>query len=100
MTNVVIAAACVVLLLFGAPAIQDSDGMTGRWLVIVYDREGYSPQFFAQMKEQRIAVLTYPCLHVRQIVLTHAEIAMRQQSILAIRIPQPLWTPLRLVDLY
>jgi hypothetical protein len=26
---------------------------------IVFDREGYSPQFFAQMKEQRIAVLTY-----------------------------------------
>jgi hypothetical protein len=26
---------------------------------IVFDREGYSPRFFAQMKEQRIAVLTY-----------------------------------------
>jgi hypothetical protein len=25
----------------------------------VFDREGYSPQFFAQMKQQRIAVLTY-----------------------------------------
>ena len=28
-------------------------------VTIVFDREGYSPQFFAQMKEQRIAVLTY-----------------------------------------
>jgi hypothetical protein len=26
---------------------------------IVFDREGYSPRFFAQMKEQRIAILTY-----------------------------------------
>lgn len=26
---------------------------------IVFDREGYSPSFFARMKEQRIAVLTY-----------------------------------------
>jgi hypothetical protein len=26
---------------------------------IVFDREGYSPDFFAQMKKQRIAVLTY-----------------------------------------
>ena len=26
---------------------------------IVFDREGYSPKFFARMKEQRIAVLTY-----------------------------------------
>jgi hypothetical protein len=28
-------------------------------LTIVFDREGYSPKFFAQMKEERIAVLTY-----------------------------------------
>jgi hypothetical protein len=26
---------------------------------IVFDREGYSPDFFAQMKQERIAVLTY-----------------------------------------
>ena len=26
---------------------------------IVFDREGYSPEFFAQMKEERIAILTY-----------------------------------------
>jgi hypothetical protein len=26
---------------------------------IVFDREGYSPNFFAQMKEERIAILTY-----------------------------------------
>jgi Transposase protein len=29
------------------------------WFTIVFDREGYSPEFFAQMLEKRIAVLTY-----------------------------------------
>jgi len=36
----------------------DEDPLLSRF-TIVFDREGYSPQFFAQMKEQRIAVLTY-----------------------------------------
>ena len=36
----------------------DADPLLSRF-TIVFDREGYSPQFFAQMKEQRIAVLTY-----------------------------------------
>ena len=36
----------------------DNDPLLSRFS-IVFDREGYSPQFFAQMKEQRIAVLTY-----------------------------------------
>src|SRR5437773_10986583 len=29
------------------------------WFTLVYDREGYSPELFAQMKKERIAILTY-----------------------------------------
>jgi len=29
------------------------------WFTVVFDREGYSPEFFAQLFEKRIAVLTY-----------------------------------------
>jgi hypothetical protein len=29
------------------------------WFTIVFDREGYSPEFFEQMRQQRIAILTY-----------------------------------------
>ena len=36
----------------------EADPLLSRF-TIVFDREGYSPQFFAQMKEQRIAVITY-----------------------------------------
>jgi len=36
----------------------DAERLLSRF-TIVFDREGYSPHFFAQMKEQRIAVLTY-----------------------------------------
>lgn len=36
----------------------EADPLLSR-LSIVFDREGYSPSFFARMKEQRIAVLTY-----------------------------------------
>jgi hypothetical protein len=36
----------------------DADPFLSRF-TIVSDREGYSPHFFAQMKEERIAVLTY-----------------------------------------
>ena len=36
----------------------EADPLLSR-LTIVFDREGYSPRFFAQMKEERIAILTY-----------------------------------------
>jgi prepilin-type processing-associated H-X9-DG protein len=36
----------------------EADPLLSRF-TMVFDREGYSPQFFAQMKEQRIGVLTY-----------------------------------------
>jgi len=36
----------------------DAEPLLSRF-TIVFDREGYSPKFFAQMKEERIAVLTY-----------------------------------------
>ena len=29
------------------------------WFTIVFDREGYSPELFEQMRQKRIAVLTY-----------------------------------------
>ena len=29
------------------------------WFTIVFDREGYSPEFFEQMRKKRIAILTY-----------------------------------------
>jgi len=29
------------------------------WFTVVFDREGYSPEFFAQLLEKRIAILTY-----------------------------------------
>ena len=36
----------------------EADPLLSRF-TIVFDREGYSPRFFAQMKEERIAILTY-----------------------------------------
>jgi Transposase protein len=36
----------------------EADPLLSRF-TIVFDREGYSPGFFAQMKEERIAILTY-----------------------------------------
>jgi len=29
------------------------------WFTMVFDREGYSPELFAQMAKKRIAILTY-----------------------------------------
>ena len=42
------------------PSVEElqADRLLSRF-TIVFDREGYSPSFFAQMKEQRIAVITY-----------------------------------------
>jgi hypothetical protein len=31
----------------------------GHWFTMVFDREGYSPELFAQMAKKRIAILTY-----------------------------------------
>jgi hypothetical protein len=44
----------------GQPSQEELDAqpLLSRF-TIVFDREGYSPEFFARMKEQRIAVLTY-----------------------------------------
>jgi hypothetical protein len=41
-----------------SPEQLEADPHLSRF-TIVFDREGYSPAFFAQMKEQRIAILTY-----------------------------------------
>jgi hypothetical protein len=42
------------------PSVEElqADRLLSRF-TIVFDREGYSPSFFAQMKEQHIAVVTY-----------------------------------------
>jgi hypothetical protein len=34
-------------------------GTRAQWFTVVFDREGYSAEFFAQLLEKRIAVLTY-----------------------------------------
>ena len=38
---------------------QLADDPRAPWFTIVFDREGYSPEFFQQMLRKRIAVLTY-----------------------------------------
>lgn len=40
------------------PAALEADPLLSRF-TLVFDREGYSPPFFAEMKEQRIAILSY-----------------------------------------
>jgi hypothetical protein len=30
------------------------------WFTLVFDREGYSPELFAELFDKRIAILTYP----------------------------------------
>src|SRR6266566_2617061 len=37
----------------------EADALLPR-LTLIFDREGYSPDFFAELKAQRIAILTYP----------------------------------------
>jgi len=36
-----------------------SEDARAHWFTIVFDREGYSPDFFEQMRKKRIAMLTY-----------------------------------------
>ena len=36
-----------------------ADDARAHWFTIVFDREGYSPELFAQMGKKRIAILTY-----------------------------------------
>lgn len=38
---------------------QLAEDPRAHWFTIVFDREGYSPEFFEQMRRKRIAVLTY-----------------------------------------
>ena len=44
----------------GQPSAQqlEADALLHR-LTLIFDREGYSPEFFKRMKEKRIAILTY-----------------------------------------
>jgi hypothetical protein len=68
---------------------------------IVFDREGYSPNFFARMKEQRIAVLTYhkypgepwPEMEFRtqSVSLVNGEVVELQLAERGVRLSNDLW---------
>jgi hypothetical protein len=68
---------------------------------LVFDREGYSPDFFLEMKEQRIAVLTYhkfpgPGWPVndfepREVTLVHGEKVLLQLAERGVRLSKGLW---------
>jgi hypothetical protein len=68
---------------------------------IVFDREGYSPKFFARMKEQRIAVLTYhkypaepwPEMEFRtqSVCLVNGEVVEMQLAERGVRLSNDLW---------
>ena len=68
---------------------------------IVFDREGYSPDFFARMKEQRIAVLTYhkypaeawPEQEFRSqpVRLVNGEVVQLQLAERGVRLSNDLW---------
>lgn len=70
-------------------------------LTIVFDRQGYSPRFFAEMKAQRVAVITYhkfpgedwpatefaPCA----VVLAHGERVTMALAERGVRLADKLW---------
>jgi Transposase protein len=68
---------------------------------IVFDREGYSPKFFARMKEQRIAVLTYHKypgeawpeqeFRAHQLSLINGEQVILQLAERGVRLSNDLW---------
>jgi hypothetical protein len=68
---------------------------------LVFDREGYSPDFFLEMKQQRIAVLTYhkfpgPDWPVsefvpREATLVHGEKVLLQLAERGVRLSNGLW---------
>ena len=68
---------------------------------IVFDREGYSPNFFARMKEQRIAVLTYhkypgeawpePEFRTQPVSLVNGEVVQLQLAERGVRLSNGLW---------
>ena len=68
---------------------------------IVFDREGYSPDFFARMKEQRIAVLTYHKypggpwpeeeFRTQSVSLVNGEVVELQLAERGVRLSNDLW---------
>lgn len=72
-----------------------------RRFCIVFDREGYSPDFFARMKEQRIAVLTYHKypgepwpeqeFQPQSVSLVNGEIVKLQLAERGVRLSNDLW---------
>jgi hypothetical protein len=68
---------------------------------LVFDREGYSPAFFLEMKQQRIAVLTYHKFagadwsvsefQPREVSLVHGEKVLLQLAERGVRLSNGLW---------
>jgi prepilin-type processing-associated H-X9-DG protein len=68
---------------------------------IVFDREGYSPSFFAELKEERIAVLTYHKFpgdpwpekefEQREVTLVHGEKVLMALAERGVRLSNDLW---------
>ena len=83
-----------------SPEQLEADALLSRFC-IVFDREGYSPKFFARMKEQRIAVLTYhkyPAqnwpeqeFRTQQVNLVNGETVQLQLAERGVRLSNDLW---------
>jgi hypothetical protein len=84
------------------PSVEElkADKLLSRF-TIVFDREGYSPSFFAQMKKQRIAVVTYrkypaaPCaeqeFRTHQVRLVSGDQVQLQLAERGVQLSNDLW---------
>jgi hypothetical protein len=82
------------------PEQLEADPLLSRF-TIVFDREAYSPDFFAQMKKQRIAILTYRKFRAepwaarefrpRQVSLINGEQITMEMAERGVRLTNDLW---------
>jgi hypothetical protein len=83
-----------------SPEQLEADPLLSRF-TIVFDREAYSPDFFAQMKKQRIAILTYRKFRAepwaarefrpRQVTLINGEQITMEMAERGVRLSNDLW---------
>ena len=83
-----------------SPEQLEADPLLSRF-TIVFDREAYSPDFFAQMKKQRIAILTYRKFTAepwaarefrpRQVTLINGEQITMEMAERGVRLSNGLW---------
>jgi hypothetical protein len=83
-----------------SPEQLEADPLLSRF-TIVFDREAYSPDFFAQMKKQRIAILTYRKFTAepwaarefgpRQVNLINGEQITMEMAERGVRLSNDLW---------